>query len=181
MEQIFFDNWAVLFRTMVVGVLAYLGLVIILRVSGKRTLSRMNAFDLIVTVALGSTLASILVSKDVPLAQGMLAFSLLVGLQYIITWSSVRMQWVRRIVTGEPTLILHRGEFLSEALRRTRVNQDDVRAAIRAAGLPSPQDVEAVVLETDGSFSVVRTSTVERTGSSSLTGVELGRRVDCAR
>ncbi len=176
MEQIFFDNWAVLFRTMVVGVLAYLGLVIILRVSGKRTLSRMNAFDWIVTVALGSTLASILVSKDVPLAQGLLAFSLLVGLQFIITWSSVRLQWVRRIVTGEPSLVLHRGEFLPDALRRTRVNQDDVLAAIRAAGLPSPQDVEAVVLETDGSFSVVRTSNVERMESSSLAGVELGRK-----
>ncbi|MEZ6111860.1 MAG: hypothetical protein R3C99_12705 [Pirellulaceae bacterium] len=73
MRQIFFDNAFSLFRTLVMGVLAYVCLIILLRVSGKRTLSKMNAFDLIVTVALGSTLATVLLSKDVTLAQGSLA------------------------------------------------------------------------------------------------------------
>ena len=60
MERIFFDGWSVLFRTAVVGVLAYVCLIFFLRISGKRTLSKMNAFDFVVTVALGSTLATIL-------------------------------------------------------------------------------------------------------------------------
>ena len=69
MERLFFDEWSVLLRTGLIGVLAYVGLILLLRCSGKRTLSKMNAFDFVVTVALGSTLASILVSKDVALAQ----------------------------------------------------------------------------------------------------------------
>jgi hypothetical protein len=79
LEAIFFSGWDGLLRTLVVGVLAYVVLVGFLRLSGKRTLSKMNAFDLVVTVALGSTLATILLSKDVALAEGALAFALLIG------------------------------------------------------------------------------------------------------
>jgi len=60
-----------------------------------RTLSKMNAFDLVVTVSLGSTLATVLLAKDVALADGALAFGLLVGLQFLVTWSSVRARWAR--------------------------------------------------------------------------------------
>ena len=91
---------------MVVGVLAYVALVFLLRISGKRTLSKMNAFDFVVTVALGSTLATILLSKDVPLAEGVLAFALLIALQYVIAWFSVRSRTVSRFVKAEPTLLL---------------------------------------------------------------------------
>jgi len=166
----FFDNWGGLGRTLVVGVLAYVVLVAFLRLSGKRTLSKMNAFDLVVTVALGSTLATVLLNKDVALAEGALAFALLIALQYVVTWSSVRARWMRQLVTGEPQIVLHRGEFLAQALRRARVTEDEVRAAVRAAGVADLGAVEAVVLETDGSFSVVRHH--EGSKASSLTGVQ---------
>lgn len=169
MEEFFFNDWQSLFRPLVVGVLAYTMLVLFLRVSGKRTLSKMNAFDLIVTVALGSTLATVLLAEDVALAEGALAFALLIGLQFVVTWSSVRARWVRQLVTGEPMMLLHRGDFLPSALRQARVTQDEIRAAVRAAGIASLMDAEAVVLETDGSFSVIRRS--EGGGLSSLDGV----------
>lgn len=156
MNQILFSGWDGLFRTLVVGILAYVVLVLFLRITGRRTLSKMNAFDLIVTVALGSTLATVLLNKNVALAEGALAFALLIGMQFMVTWASVRMRWVRRLVTGEPQLLLYRGDFLRDALRSARVTRDEVRAAVRAAGLTELRDAEAVVLETDGSFSVVR-------------------------
>lgn len=170
MDRVFFDSWQVLLRTAIVGVMAYATLVILLRVSGKRTLSKMNAFDFVVTVALGSTLASILTGRDVALAQGALAFALLIGLQFLITWSSVRVRWIRRTVTGEPVLLLYRGGYLQESLRHARVTEDEVQAAVRSAGVASLGEVEAVVLETDGSFSVVRGS--GDTGASSLAGLK---------
>ena len=169
MEAIFFNGWFTLFRTIVVGLVAYAALLVCLRLSGKRTLSKMNAFDLIVTVALGSTLATIILSADVALAQGVLALALLVTLQFAITWSSVRWRWMRRLATGEPSLLLYRGQYLRDALRQMRVTEDEVRAAVRAQGQPAIEDVEAVVLETDGSFSVIR-SAADRS-SSSLAGV----------
>lgn len=170
MERMFFEGWAVLLRTAAIGILAYFGLIVFLRVTGKRTLSKMNAFDFIVTVALGSTLATILLSKDVTLVQGALALALLVSLQFVITWSSVRIRWIRQLVTGEPSLLLFHGEFLHESMRRERVTEDEIRSAVRSAGMAAIADVEAVVLETDGSFSIVR-----RSGGfacTSLTGVK---------
>ena len=151
----FFDSWASLGRTAVVGILAYAALVLLLRVSGKRTLSSMNAFDLVVTVALGSTLASVFLSSSVPLARGVMAFAILVLLQFAITWLSVRSPAVRRLVKAEPTLLLHRGEFLNGAMKQERVTEEEVRASLRAQGVADVESVEAVVLETDSSFSVV--------------------------
>jgi len=178
LERIFFNGWDSILRTLLVGVLAYVALVAFLRLSGKRTLAKMNAFDLIVTVALGSTLATVLLTKDVSLADGVLAFGLLIALQFAVTWSSVRNRWVRQLVTGEPLMLLYRGEFLRHALRRARVTDDELRAAVRSAGISSLGDAEAVVLETDGSFSVVRRST--RSSGTSLTGVHgpHGRSID---
>ncbi len=169
MAQIFFSGWESLFRTLVVGVLTYVALIAILRITGKRTLSKMNAFDLVVTVALGSTLATVLLTKDVAFADGVLAFALLIGLQFTVTWYSVRSRWIRQLVTGEPLMLLYRGEFLPEALLQSRVAEEEVRAAIRSAGLADLDNVDAVVLETDGSFSVVHTDTATR--RSSLEGV----------
>jgi len=156
MGNMFFESWFALIRTLVAGTVAYASLLVFLRVSGKRTLSKMNAFDLVVTVAFGSTLATIALSRDVAVAEGLLALALFVLLQFAITWSSVRWQWVRRTVTGEPSLLFHRGQYLTGALRRVRVTPEEVRAAIRGAGHAILDDVEAVVFETDGSFSVLR-------------------------
>lgn len=154
-DSLFFRNWADVFRTVVIGTLAYFGLIVVLRVSGKRTLAKMNAFDLVVTVALGSTLATILLSKDVALAEGMTAFLTLVGLQYGIAWLSVRSEAVSRLVKAEPTLLLHEGGFLRATMRRERVTESEVRAAVRQGGFKALENV-SVVLETDGSFSVVQ-------------------------
>ncbi len=93
-----FDSWTGLGRVLLVGGLAYVCLVITLRVSGKRTLSKLNAFDLVVTVALGSTLATVLLSKDVALAEGVLALVLLVFLRFAMTWASVRLPWVSNLL-----------------------------------------------------------------------------------
>jgi uncharacterized membrane protein YcaP (DUF421 family) len=167
-ERFLFDGASPLLRTMVVGVLAYAGLLVVLRVSGKRTLSKLNAFDFVVTVALGSTLATVLLNKDVSLTQGVLAFALLVVLQFLITWTSVRIAWIRKIVTGEPTLLLHRGKLLDRALVLARVTEEEVRAAVRSAGVASLEDVEAVVLETDGSISVVKAASASATSLKGL-------------
>ncbi len=175
MKNIFFDSWVVLGRTAVIGVLAYFTLIAFLRLSGNRTLSKMHAFDLVVTVALGSTLASIVVDRSVALAQGALAFALLIGLQFSITWSSVRSHWVRKLVTGEPTLLLFRGTILKEALQKARFTEEEIYAAVRGAGLSALNEANAVVLETDGSISVVRGD--PEAGVSTLDFIPAGARV----
>ena len=151
----FFHSWSGLGRVLVVGFCAYLGLVLILRISGKRTLAKMNAFDFVVTVALGSILATMLLSKDVALAEGLLALVWLIGLQWLVAWGAVRSAAWRHLIKSEPRLLALRGQLNQRALREERITDDGIYAALRAAGHASLTDVEAVVLETDGSISVV--------------------------
>lgn len=154
----FFNSWMGLLRVVIVGTLAYCGLVLVLRIPGKRTLSKMNVFDFVVTVALGSILATILLSKDVALAEGMTAFCTLILLQFIVAWLSVRSKLVRKLVKSNPTLLFYKGQMLDEAMKHERITKSEVEAAIRAQGIASFEGVEAVVLETDGSITVMNKS-----------------------
>lgn len=163
--QLFFSGWDSLWRTFVVGILAYIALIVFLRISGKRTLAKMNAFDFVVTVALGSTLATVLLSKSVALAEGALAFALLIGLQFIVTWSSARAPWIKKLVTGEPRMLLYQGNYLPHEMKIARVTRDEILASVRSGGHADLTEVEAVVLETDGTFSVVKRSPGARSSS----------------
>lgn len=152
----FFDTWYGLLRVLVVSPLAYVGLILLLRASGKRTLSKMNAFDFIVTVAMGSMLATAILSKSVFLMESLLGMGMLILLQYAITWLSVRSDRVSKIIKAEPSLLFHKGKYLDDQLRRMRVTRSEVEAAVRNAGNASIADIEGVILETDGTFSVLQ-------------------------
>lgn len=151
----FFDSWSDVGRVMLAGALAYAALVLMLRISGKRTLSKMNAFDLVVTVALGSTLATILLSSETALAEGVAALATLIGLQYLVAWGSVRSRRIGALVKSEPRLLYFDGEFLQDALRAERVTESEIAAAARENGAASLEQVTAVVLETSGDFAVI--------------------------
>ncbi len=150
----FFDDWAGLVRVLVVGTSAYVALVALLRVSGKRTLAKLNAFDFVVTVALGSTLATVLLSSSVALLEGITALATLVALQYAVAWSSTRSRLVERLVKSEPTL-LYRDGFLHDAMRRERVTADELSQAVRSQGHDDLETISVIVLETDGSLSIL--------------------------
>lgn len=154
-EPILFDSWEGIARVPVVGVAAYACLVLFLRISGKRTLSKMNAIDLVVTVALGSTLATVLLSKSVPLAEGVLALALLICLQFMLTWASVRSNSVRTLLKSEPALLVRDGAYLEGTMRKERVTREEIDAALRDSGIASLARVSAVVPETGGSLSVI--------------------------
>ncbi len=150
----FYDGWLGVIRVVVVGACAYVALIALLRVSGKRTLAKLNAFDFVVTVALGSTLATVLLSSTVALVEGVAALALLVGLQYVVAAASARSRRVERLVKSEPTLV-YRDGFLHRAMRRERVTSDELCQAARGQGYPDLDQVRAIVLETDGSLSVL--------------------------
>jgi uncharacterized membrane protein YcaP (DUF421 family) len=150
-----FNNPSSIFHTLVIGSLAYLVVIALLRISGKRTLSKWNAFDFVVTIAYGSILATLVLSQETSLLQGAIGLGVLLFLQYGLTWIAVRSPLVQHWIKSQPTLLLYRGELQLDALKRERVTQGEIRAAVRAKGLSAIEDVEAIVLETDGSFSVI--------------------------
>lgn len=152
---VWFDSWSSLARVAVVGAAAYVTLVVLLRVAGKRTLAKLNAFDLVVTVALGSSLATIVLSGDVSWSEGAAALSLLVGLQLVVSWASARLPRGRAFVTARPTLLLADGQLRPEVMRSQRITESEVRQAVRSTGVGGLDLVAAVVLESDGTLSVI--------------------------
>ena len=168
MEQqthIFFDSWAKLGRSAILAVLAYLALLCLLRITGKRTLSKMNVYDFVFVVALGSVLASTILTQSISLADGLVAFVCLMGLQYLLSYLSVQSHQVDGVVNGVPTLIFHQGRFLESKMNQERVSAEELRAAARNNGIMDMSEIDSIVLETDGSFSIVKPSKVKGTSS----------------
>jgi uncharacterized membrane protein YcaP (DUF421 family) len=157
---VLFDAWEQLPPVALSAVLTYLGVVALLRVSGKRTLAKLNAFDLVVTVAVGSTLASTALNPSISVAEGLVALGTLVGAQYVVAWTSGRSAGVRRLAKSSPTLLVDRGRLLDARLSEQRVTAGEVHQAIRSSGAGDIGDVAAVVLETDGSLSVIGTDRI---------------------
>lgn len=154
----FFDTWLEFGRIAISGVLAYSALIICLLISGKRTLSKWNSFDFVVTIAIGSLLAAVITSKELALSEGIFAFAFLIFLQFVITWFSVRIDWIKNLIKAEPTRLFDSGEFLHDTMKRERVTESEILTAIRSNGFVSIDEIEAVVLETDGEFSVLKKS-----------------------
>ena len=150
-----FDTWSDMWQIFVTTIIIYAVLVLILRGVGKRSLAKLNIFDLVVTVALGSTLATIMLSQDTTLAEGALAFATLCSLQWMVAWGSLRATWFKKLIRSEPRLLFSDGKFLDRAMRDERILRQEVHAEIRSHGFGDLEDIAAVVLETDGSFSVI--------------------------
>jgi uncharacterized membrane protein YcaP (DUF421 family) len=157
-DVMWFQGWSDLVRVLLVGSAAYATLVLVLRVSGKRTLAKLNAFDLVVTVALGSTLATIVLNSSVSWAEGAVALAMLALLQLLVALTTSRVPAVRQAVTSKPSYLLRDGVLREDAMRDQRVAEAEVRQALRSSGTGSLRDVAAVVLETDGTLSVITKS-----------------------
>jgi uncharacterized membrane protein YcaP (DUF421 family) len=153
-----FDAWTDIGRIVAVGAAAYLTLVLVLRFSGKRTLSKLNAFDFVVTVALGSTLATIVLNSAVSWAEGAVALAMLTVLQLLVASTTSRLPFTRKVLTAEPTYLVRDGVLDEAAMRNERIAAAEVRQALRSSGAGSLQEVAAVILETDGTLSVITRS-----------------------
>lgn len=154
-------------RILIIGTFSYIGLVIFLLISGKRTLSKLNAFDFIITVALGSTLASAMLSSNVSLPEGLLALALLVFLQFAVTFTASRVNWFSKLIKEEPQLLYLEGEFLKYSMKKARVEEVEILQASRSAGVGSLDEVKAVVLESNGKLSIIK-----KTAGNTLANVE---------
>jgi uncharacterized membrane protein YcaP (DUF421 family) len=151
----FFDGWAPVHRTVVVGGVLFVTLVVVLRSTGSRSLSRLNAFDFVVTVPIGATFGGALISTGVALADAVAAFAVLLVVQFLVGFVQPRWPRFKRFVTNPPRLLYYRGTFLRGETHKQPVVEHELRAVTREAGIGSLGDVEAIVLESGGELSVV--------------------------
>jgi uncharacterized membrane protein YcaP (DUF421 family) len=115
----FWNGWEPIGRILIVGTLAYISIIIILRATGKRTLVSMNASDFIVTVAIGAAFGRILTARQVSIAEAATAFLLLAVLQYIVSWIEIRWSAFANLINSQPTLLFYEGRFLEKTMQKT--------------------------------------------------------------
>lgn len=171
MEEIFRLEWNSTLRILISAFIAYAAIIIYIRILGKRSTSEMNNFDWIVTVSLGSIMASSVVLKDVSVPEGMLSILTLLLLQYLVTKIMYYSDLFRETVKSTPRLLFFKGEFIEENMENERVLKPEVYAAIRKKGLKSVEQVYAVVLETNAKISVIPNENDDEVGFS-LSGVQ---------
>jgi len=184
----FFESWYNVIRTVTLSIIGFAALMILLRGSGKRTLSKLNAFDFVFVVAVGSVFASTIISKDITLVEGIASMTTLIVIQVTLAELAMRFPMVERIINGKPTLLLSHGQFIPRALKKERVTEEEVRGAIRAKGVNRVEDVDAVILENDGSLSVAweakgpgRSSLVDATVPQGARAEETSRKPEKSR
>lgn len=158
MRNIFYNNFETIYSTAIKGILIYIFLIIALRISGKRSLSKLNIFDFIITIAIGSVFASVLTTKDVKLAQGTTAIIVLLGGQYIISRLSYKYDKFEEKIKSDPALLYYDNRFLYDTMKVERVTEREILQAVRASGVGSLEKVQAVILESQGSISVITKS-----------------------
>lgn len=116
----------------------------------------MNAFDFVITVALGSTLSSVALNKNIPLANGITAIFLFIGLQFLLTWLAVRIKAFKTLITSRPTLIFYKGNYLDQAMKKERITVEEIYNAARLQGLSTLDEIELIILETTGDITIIQ-------------------------
>lgn len=126
------------------------------RIAGRRTVTQLSAFDVVVTIALGSIVASTAVSRDPSYAQGITAVVTLLALQVIAGALRQRSARVRRLLDFTPCVVARHGDLdLSAAPSGPQLTADEVLSKLRERGVYSLHDVNLVIVEPGGSLSVV--------------------------
>lgn len=142
-------------RITVVSFFCYLVILFVLRLSGKRTLLKMNAFDFIITVSLGTVFGNILINQDEVLWEGLYIFCLLLLFQFLSSYLSSRSALFSRILKAHPSLLFYDGTYYEDKMKKERIPKSEVLQAIREQGIGKVEEVAAVILETDGTISVL--------------------------
>lgn len=152
----FFNSFYRLRGIIIVGVLFYISIIVMLRLSGKRTLSDLNAFDFVVTVTIGSIAATTILSADTSFTDGLVAVATLIILQYIVARLNIRFKSFGKILKSDPTLVFYKGNYLTDNMKKMRISKEDILQEIRNQSNSWEKDVNAVILESNGKLSVIK-------------------------
>jgi uncharacterized membrane protein YcaP (DUF421 family) len=133
-------------------------LFLLMRVSGRRELSTLQPFDLILLIVVGDALQQGLTQDDYSVTGAVIAVATIATLQVILSWLSFRFSPVRPLLEGEPIVLVQKGELIERNLRRERLTRNDVAEEMRKQQIGSLDEVEWAVLETGGNISFIKKS-----------------------
>jgi uncharacterized membrane protein YcaP (DUF421 family) len=153
--RVLFADWESLLEVVIRAAAGYLAIMILMRLVGDQALGKMSAYDLIVTISLGGMLAAIPLDHRISIADGLVAIATMVGIQELIRLVRARSRRARRMTSAPPRLVVWNGRYLDDRIAQWSVTHDEIRAAVRRQGSAAIEDIQAVVMENDGAWSVI--------------------------
>ncbi len=154
MSQLIEIETSTVYSIIVTAIGVYITLIAFTRIAGKRSFSKMSSFDFAMTVAVGSLLATTILSSTVNLTQGIIGLAIVYVLQ-ISAAMLRRFSWFKSMIDNTPLLLMEGQNIFHENLRKARVAEDDLRSKLREANVVELSEVKAVVFETTGDISVI--------------------------
>ena len=137
------------------AVLLFLFMYLLTRVIGRRELSSLQPFDLILLIVLGDTIQQGLTQDDYSVTGAVIAVGTIAGLQVLTSWSAFKFPWLRRVLDGHPIVLVEDGRVIEKNLRRERLTIDDLTEQARANQVTSLEDVQWAIFEPSGSISFI--------------------------
>ncbi|SPF46922.1 conserved hypothetical protein [Candidatus Sulfotelmatobacter kueseliae] len=142
----------IVLRTGVIYLLVLIGV----RLSGKREVGQMTPFDLTLLLLLSNSVQNAMTGPDTSLAGGAVAAATLLIMNFVVANVSGRSRKMRRLIEGQPSLLVHDGKVIESHMARERVSMDELNRALREHGISGCDQVALAVLEVDGSISCLK-------------------------
>jgi uncharacterized membrane protein YcaP (DUF421 family) len=133
----------------------YAFVIVLLRTMGRREISTLSAVDLVLLIILGDAIQQGLTQDDYSVTGAIIAVSTIAALQVGTSYVSFRSRRARRVLAGEPIVIVQDGKLIERSLKRERLTEDEVAEEMRAQQIASVEDVEWGILETNGTMSFI--------------------------
>ncbi len=153
--------WELVVRAAVV----YAFLLVLLRLTGKRQVGQLAPFDLVLLLVLSNAVQNSMNAGANSLVGGLISAATLVGLNFLLGYATFKSKRLEAMVEGRPELIVHNGHVLTEALTRAQITHHELDAALRQAGCGSVNEVQAAILENNGTVTVLKRTNGAATGA----------------
>jgi uncharacterized membrane protein YcaP (DUF421 family) len=137
------------------GIVLFAFIYLLTRVIGRRELSSLQPFDLILLIVLGDTIQQGLTQDDYSVTGAVIAVGTIAGLQVLTSWSAFRFPWLRRVLDGHPIVLVEDGKVVEKNLRRERLTLEDLAEQARANQVTSIEDVQWAIFEPSGTISFI--------------------------
>lgn len=140
------------------GVVVYLSVLVLLRISEKRQVAQMGATEFVAILLISNAVQNAMNGGDNSLAGGILLAAVLIALSTLISYLTYRSRKFSALFEGTPTLLIHKGAMIHQHLAQERMSEMELRTLLRKQGVQHIHDISSAVLEADGTLSVTRTS-----------------------
>jgi uncharacterized membrane protein YcaP (DUF421 family) len=137
------------------GIIIYVFLIALLRLTGKRQIGQMAPFDLVLLLVLSNAVQNSMNGGDNSVIGGMISAVTLVGVNWFVGILTFRSKTAEALIEGRPELLIHNGRLFEKALERSKLTRHELMSALREAGCAEVEDVRCAMLEDDGNISVI--------------------------